>query len=224
MRQAFMKIQVTALVGLSGCFVHGASSREVLGPDASSALVAAPPLEAAREISRLMSTRGFHLVDQHASPGGLTLRFTGGRRSVVTGANHTTSTTEFASMFDAEVQGTDPQTSAVSLIGRPLADGSVVCTPSFPGPCVAVADSFSEVVSGQTEAQVVHGVFAELALEGKLASGPKPVPVLAPAIDPVASACLARRKAAFDHALAANDVDERDRELAQLPRCPAPRT
>jgi hypothetical protein len=68
----------------TGCVarIPAASSRSVLGPARSQVTVMQPSKPAALEIARLFSQRGFNLVEHHADPRGITLRFKGDRKVV----------------------------------------------------------------------------------------------------------------------------------------------
>jgi hypothetical protein len=177
-------MKLLALVCLTGCIVTSHTSFEILGDRGSRVALAARPDAAATEIARLMTERGYPILDQRPISSGFVLEL-GGR----TQAGHV------SSIFDVTVQAS--------------ASGSVVYIIGRPGVGWTFKDSF--VIDGSVEAAVIHGVFSELALErwviGELLAG-----------DPAAT-CQARRRAAFDHALASNDRDQRDRELAALPRC-----
>ncbi len=123
----------------------------------------------------------------------------------------------YSSIFYARMQQLGDATTALVLLGHPTIDGREYCPESEATPGCDATWRGGDAIDGEGEAVAVHGVLTELAVD-PLIAGPVPAN-LDLQVDP--RPCAELRKVAFDHALANNDEVERDRELANLPRCPA---
>jgi len=168
MQHSFAAILLLSTVG--ACTVPTASSRAVLPPDQSHLAVGEVPLDAAREVTRLFAARGYAMVDQQALPdASFALVFKGARGEVTTGG-HKSGVTSYAigSVFHVHVAPIDATHADIQIIGNPMIDGSEKCSADGSS-CASVPLDVGQgtELAGRTEAEVVHGVFSELTLEGR---------------------------------------------------------
>ena len=89
---------------------------------------------------------------------------------------HSTSTTHagyrVGSVFYAWVVPGGDGHARVTLLGKPMFDGRIACTPGLATSCepdLTVTIAYAHDVDGHVEGDVVRGVFAELALEDAVA-------------------------------------------------------
>jgi hypothetical protein len=151
---------------LMGCWVTAQSSRTVLGPEASRSELRAPVGDTGREVVRLFSTRGYALVDRLPTRTGLTLRFKGNREAVTENAI----STQIGSIFVVSIEPAAADRTVVTIDGAPTVEGSAACETDHMTECERLPNMLRKYVDGRAEADVVRGVFAELALEGLVAS------------------------------------------------------
>jgi len=229
MNQPSLLIAACALA-LTGCVSEvTASSRTFLPTSQSGATSAHAPVEAAREVTRLFGVRGFALADQHAiDGGGFALKLTKSNRGIAAdkGDDQYVGSNDVGSAFYVWVVPA-ASGSMITMVGKPTLNGAEPCSKEVPElACSGVSanpDFASSFMSGKAEADVVHGVVSELALEG-FATGPLPATAsLVPAAPTVATApdpaCLAQRHAAFAAAQQTTDVDARTKLLESAPVC-----
>jgi hypothetical protein len=205
---------VLALV-LPGCWSWTAarSSHAVLGPDLSSAELAASPPDASEKLLQLFSSRGYALIEQRPSQGGLELQFKGLREY------HRK--TQFGSVFAVLISPAAEGRSNVSIQGVPTLDGILACTPDPIEPCKSTRiflNDFSSV-DGRAEAEVVHGVFSELALEHLVVGPGVDSPRFAQLRPSAIERCREERRQALIEAMHVEDSLERFKQLHQAPTC-----
>jgi hypothetical protein len=197
-----MRTALLILAIFAGCVptttIVSGSSRSVLGPQNSGAVTAHPVTDTALEVTRLFEVRGFAMVDQHvdAPNGELLLKFS------KTG-HYGTGTVFYAWVAPMRTGST------VSLLGKPTDAGGEPCTDDGVAlPCSPVDTSrvMGAYVTGPAEADIAHGVLAELALEN-FAIGPMPADAPPPTGDPAVLACKAQRHAQLVEAVATPDPD-----------------
>lgn len=213
-----MKASPLLAIVLTSCFATPYNSRAVLAPDQSGAVLRSPPIDAAREITRLMTSRGYSLLDQHIEGPALVLRLGGNREALTTG--RPTSTTQFGSVFYARIAPA-PEGSRVGMVGSPLLDDIEICTqPPSGQPCRALTVNEREGshIDGVAEANVIHGVLSELGLE-QLVVAPYADPALAPAPAPHVATCEDRRRNYVTAAAKVRDPDLRKKLFANAPSC-----
>jgi hypothetical protein len=210
-----MKSSLVLTLALTGCFATAQPSRSVLGAGRSQAAIRAPPRESAQQIVRLFASRGYALVDQQAREASLVLHFKGNRESVSRGRSHSL---QFGSAFYVSLDpGPDDQT-VVSIDGTPVVDGIEICTAYTVAPCKSTVElSLEAHVNGRAEADVVHGVFTELALHD-LVAGPGPDSPAVQQLTPQ-KLCAVERHRALREAYQADDEQERKRLIAAAPTC-----
>jgi hypothetical protein len=219
MKHSTLATILTLGLAATGCVTEiTASSMAYLGPHGSEVVVDRPAAAGALAITRLFTERGFGLVDQHAAAPGnqIILAFKGNRGAVTGGDKHGVYSSEIGSVFYVWVTPIDDTRSTVIMMGKPTIDGVEPCTDDGPTgprlPCSKVLASYGQAtqMSGYNEAEVVHGVFAELALEGHV------VGAVPPSAPEVRNAC---RHDIFDQARAAKDDESRLEVLKALPTC-----
>jgi hypothetical protein len=211
------------LLLVPGCFsTIDASSRSHLGAEQSGAVTNHPMTETAVEVTRLFSVRGYALADQHvdAPNGERRLKFTKTVRFPAD-ADASLAPDQLGSVFYAWVTPTQAG-STVSLLGKPTLGGVEPCTDDgivLPCSQLTVQKTFADIyMGGQTEAQVAHGVLAELELEGFAVSA-TPATAPLPTGDPAALACKAKRHDLLVTAVASKDPAEKRAILDDLPGC-----
>jgi hypothetical protein len=187
------------------------SSLNYLSSQQSHAIVSGDVHAAAQDVMHALGERGFNVVDQHAeSDGGLTLRFRGLRQEVTAGNRYGVYTVAVGSEFVATLHPEPGGTTDVELSGHPLLDGT---QPKVP------PNSGAGLVSGANEAEVVHGVFSELAATGK-AVATRGTAVQSPEQAKAEyNDCMAARHDAFARAQAISDLDVRTKLLQSAPEC-----
>jgi hypothetical protein len=212
-----MKSSLVLALALTGCYATAKSSRTVLGSPQSQAAVRAPAREAALEIVRLFASRGFALVDQQTRDAALVLRFKGDR--AVTLRAHSPARQLGSAFYVSIDPGVDDQV-IVSIDGSPVVDDIEICAPYAVGSCQSTVEpSLQEHVDGRAEADVVRGVFSELALLD-LVVGPDPHnPAVVQQLTPQ-KLCASERHRALVEAYQADDERERKRLIAAAPSCP----
>ncbi len=191
-------IAVVALaLSLSACVDETskfASSWTYLGAQNSRADLAHPSADSAREIVRLLETRGYAMLDQHAnSAGELVLKFSKTNRPLAADKSDddAVGARDVGSVVYAWITPTGPQSSRIALVGKPTLNGQEPCTTDTDVQLqcaqLTVLTPFRDTYfSGRNEADVVHGVLSELQLEGyvtgapPLGAVPQPAAPLAP--------------------------------------------
>ena len=127
--------------------------------------------------------------------------------------------------------------SKVALVGEPMIDGAVPCTPATSNrpaadcPDVSIESHLADGVSGQEEAAMIHSVLSELELDATQAT-PDPSAVATAnareiragqtALDNAAAqqaACRAARHDISTRASAMTDLDARGKLLQTMPDC-----
>jgi hypothetical protein len=221
-------VVVACALALTGCMTEvTASSRSYLLASQSGAVSAHTPLDAAREVTRLFGVRGFALADQHAlTTGGFELKLTKSDRAIAATKDEDANvgSRDIGSVFYVWV-APDATGSAIMMVGKPTLNGAEPCTKETPQlACqqVTADPTFaSTFMSGKAEADVVHGVLSELALEG-FATGSLPANAELEPAAPVASSdnpCVQQRDAAFAQAQAISDPAQRAKVLESAPVC-----
>ncbi len=210
-----MKASIVLATLVTGCFAQVQSSQALLGPEDAQTVLRTTPNDTARELARILGNRGYHLIDQRSEGQTLLLKLGGNREALVEGKP--TYTWQFGSVFYARIAPA-PEGSLVSIVGAPIVDGAEACTEPPTGmPCEHVHVGYFQGghVDGVEEANVIHGVYAELALEQLV------VARNAPAAPPIGAAELCRReRVAF--AIKAGQEREpevRERMLSDAPTC-----
>jgi hypothetical protein len=210
-----MKSSLVLALALTGCFATAQSSRGVLGPAQSQAAIRASPREAALEIVRLFASRGFALVDQQTQGAALLLRFKGNREGVSRGHSPSQVTSAFYVSIDPASDGQV----AVSIDGTPVVNDIEICAPYAVGTCKSTVEPFlKDHVNGRAEADVVHGIFSELALHDLVAAPPPGSPAVVQQLTPE-KLCAVERHRALREAYQADDDQERKRLIAAAPTC-----
>jgi hypothetical protein len=214
MRNALVVIVLFASVGCvprnTATNTLTGSSRSILGPRRSGAITARPEDDTAREVTHLFAERGFTLVDQHvdAPDGERLLKFSRESRY-------------WSSVFYAWIAPM-PSGSTASLLGKTSVAGLEPCTDDGVAlPCTPVEDMPAYTAgyfTGENEAEIAHGVLAELELAG-YAIAPLPADAPIPTGDPAALACKAERHRQLVEAVATPDPDAKRSILDHLPRC-----
>ncbi|HEY4178694.1 MAG TPA: hypothetical protein VGM90_17730 [Kofleriaceae bacterium] len=214
-------ILLAFLVTVAGCYesVHS-TSLNVIPREQSGAVLAKPPIDAARDVANVLQTRGYVLAEQGKAAGGVQMKFVAGV-AVIRDYGHTHSTV--GSVMYALVLPA-PGGSTVSFVGKPTLDGEEACgvtdteCTSVSAP-VGPADGY---MTGETEAAVIHSALAQLQLDGLYVA---PLPANAPLYvapersrDPI---CLANRKQVLDEASRTQNLDERGKLVRSAPNCPA---
>lgn len=163
MRTWVVVIAVAAAAG--GCFTKAGSSAQILGPSRSSTVVSLAPRDAALEVVRLFSARGYALVEQQPTARGTVLRLKGKRQTSV---RRPDKVPVHASAFYAFLEQVGDASTSLRLIGRPVARDEELCSAELeiPFPCTdpAVLTYDLDDIDGRAEAEVVQGVLTELAL------------------------------------------------------------
>ena len=220
-----LAMSVTGCLGLTQATY---SSGTFLSPAASGAQLAHPTVDSAREVTRLLEIRDYALIDTRPnSPNGqLLLKFSKSSRALAAQRNDDQAmhASDVGSVIYVWVTPAGPSSSTVSLYGKPTLAGQEPCTPDSPGlPCqqVEVDPDFVAVhMSGQVEADAIHGVLSELALEGYI-GGALPASATAPAliVTPPDAACIAKRKEILTEASKLATGDERAKVIETAPSC-----
>lgn len=210
-----MKASLLIPVLVAGCFAQAQSSRSVLGPSDSEVALRTAPDDTAREVLRLLGNRGYHLIDHQTRSGTLVLKLTGNREADAEGKYWTT--TQYGSVFYVWISP-DATGSRVAMVGAPIVDGAEACTDPPTGmPCdnVLVPIMRGGHINGVDEANVIHGVYSELALEQIVIAQPVgPQPAIS-----LTEQCRQRRIAFAFAAGKERDPETRARILADAPKC-----
>jgi hypothetical protein len=199
-------VLVASLAAAAGCRPLAArSSAAVLGPDGSSAVVRRAPAEAALEVARLLSERGYAIVDQRQDGATIALRLKGVRRIFV----QRKSSYEIGSAYHVTIAPHGDAQAEVTLIGRPIYEGAELCTSDLrlAAPCERRRGDYEHEgeLDGAAEAEVVHGVFSELQLRGEIDDAAVSTQRIGLARD----LCRTRRQEEIDRALAHRAVRAR---------------
>ena len=235
--RSFSLLAISAAL-LGGCFTNvNTSSSNYLAPEQAQAALKASTDSAALAITKLFSTRGYALADRSGDGprGGIWLTMTGKRANFGHLSDH-----EIASVFYARISPTASGT-VVSLIGKATLDGAIPCTNDkyLPGQCtkVKVIPELANMMTGNEEASVIHGVLTELGMHSAeltpptseeiaafQASSAQPTPSgAAPqqpsSGDPVRDACLKQRADIAAQAQTVADPTERYNLLKTMPTC-----
>jgi hypothetical protein len=211
-----MKYSIALILAVTGCITTAQSSRAVLGPTLAQLEIRLPPREAGSEITKLLANRGYMLVDQQPTGAGLALRFQGNREPATLDKGYST---QFGSTFSVSISQAPGDHSMVSIDGSPMIDSAVACTSDTHESCdktyfpVAAADH----INGRAEADVVYGVFSELAL-GDLVVGSVPARAAVP-VSTASPACLAERHRVLVEAKGIEDQYERMKLIETAPTC-----
>jgi hypothetical protein len=180
-----------------------ATSQSYLTPSGSRAMMREAPDAAARDVVRLFGERGDTLVDQHVNGNDRMLTFRGTRAVVFRYV--------LGSEFVATLRAVPGGGTELDLVGRPLENGTQPVIPAD----IAVEDTR---VSGAEEAQVVHGVLAELVVDGMVVPTADTASLPAGAPTEVEQ-CKAARIAALRRAAAITDPDDRAAAFEAAPDC-----
>jgi hypothetical protein len=220
--------RIVVLLLSTGCLTEvTTSSRTFLNPRDSGATTNRSVIDTAREVTRLFEVRGFAMLDQHvdAPNGELVIKFAKTNRALAADKPEEAALygKDVGSVFYVWVMPTGDG-SALSMFGKPTLNGAEPCSPDdglgLPCSKIGVETGFmSMYMSGRNEADVVHGVLAQLQLEGYV-TGPllaAPQPAVRVAADP---ACLAKRHAVFAQAESIPDSQARATLLQTAPECP----
>lgn len=178
-----MKV-VMMMCALAGCATVPRTAAGRLGHEQTMAEVKLTPRDAAREVTRLFSTRGYPLVAQQASEQGMSLRFKGHRDPTWT----TSSYTGYGSMFAVSMSSSGTNT-LVAIDGTPMLNDEPMCELGATLPCTGFAPDRD--MNGAAEAEVVQGVLAELELQDLVV----PLDASHPAVQAAREADRARCKA-----------------------------
>lgn len=233
-----MAVAFSACLGIS-TVTADQSSRSYLSLQESSGLVNRDPQAAAREVTQLLSARGYSLMDRRsdAATGAAIFRFATRGNAIPSsayracrGCEATIESTKVGSVIYAWIVPDGATGSRIELFGRPSVGDVDVCD-TFIGhalPC-RPADEPSEVVAqfltGRTEADTIHGLLAELQVQGFVAG---PLPATAQELLPShgerpstapSAACLAQRQRIFREANQLSDPYERAQALESAPVC-----
>jgi hypothetical protein len=212
-----MRYLIFSALALTAC-VFAASdpkpSRVLLGSDQSWAELDIDPHDTVQAVTRLLLARGVVLVSQRPFPGGVTLEFKGAR------AVHAH---EIGSIFYVTVEARDRGHSSMSIDGTPAIDGRPLCRNGYQ-PCDYgwVNAPLSDSVDGRAEADVVRGVFSELAMRGVVVArhtSSRPPGQRAREAQPSNAACWAERHRVITAATKIPDRDDRMAALNDAPRC-----
>jgi hypothetical protein len=217
-RRSVMKLML--VLALTACFPAAQRSRDVLGDALSQAEVRATPHEAGRAIVRLFATRGFSLVAQNPIQDGLVLRFRGHRE--VASYDGGQRAIQFGSTFFVAITTAPDGQTRVSIDGAPIVDEKFTCWPERSESCEATGIGFelSGHVNGRAEAEVVSGVFAELALEGLVIDWERRSREGVQARQQLdRERCTATRHRMLTAAYATDDKREQARLIAAAPSC-----
>lgn len=230
--------------------IPAATSREVLGPEASTVIVMRPLQPAALDVTRMFAQRGFALVEMQRDPRGMLLRLEGDRKVVTQEVvgwaevahawahaldpkpddehyhhHHPprTEQVEVGSVFYVRLEPRGETATSIHAVGRPMADGSEACTAdALPAACKTLhhGDVAVSEVSGVAEAEVVEGVFAELRLQGDVVWPPVPTAEERTATIALGK-CRARQRELRELAAKVSDPRARAGILRTSPRCDA---
>jgi hypothetical protein len=99
----------------------------------------------------------------------LTLRFKGNRAAVTDDGI----SVQIGSIFVVSIEPAAADRAVVTIEGAPTVEGSAACETDHMTECKRLPGTLRKHVDGRAEADVVRGVFAELALEGLV---PSPAP------------------------------------------------
>ncbi|HEX7840063.1 MAG TPA: hypothetical protein VF469_21450 [Kofleriaceae bacterium] len=187
-----------------------------LSPDQSTTYVAGQPTDVARKLTDLFGGRGAAMVDEKVILDGFDLTFKASRGSVVaTEYRGWTYSSAVGSVFHVSVQQVAAGVCAIHMAGEPTLDGT-----SAPA---------TIVTSAREEAEMIHGVLAQLTIYGMTVPEPPGVHAVeaAQARARVAAEraaiapCLAKRHEIFQQASKMTDLDQRGKLLMSAPECPA---
>jgi hypothetical protein len=210
-----------AVALVSGCLSEvTSSSASYLAPEQSGAITAKPVVDTAREVTRLMEVRGYAMLDQHQDGNALVLKYSKENRALAATKDDDQylNNRDVGSVFYVWVSPA-ASGSTIRMVGKPTLNGAEPCGTDGVTPCqhVTVADQFrTTFMSGRLEADVVHGVLAQLQLEG-IAIGPPPAqPKAAATTD---ASCEGKRRAVFAQANSIDDAAARAKLLDSAPSC-----
>jgi len=210
-------MRLLCLLAVASCFPVAVenTSRTFLGVDQSHAFVRGNLTDVSLEVVRMFGERKLGLVDQHPTMAGVELVFRGERTTVTSGGRYSVSSVDVGSEFVASLRAMPGGLTEVELVGRPLFDGTQP---------YAMPDSDLDHlrVSGAEEADVVHGVFSELALAGRIerprdAAGRANAAMQRPTT--ALEQCMAERHAVFERARRITNAPERARIYESAPTC-----
>jgi hypothetical protein len=206
-----MKVLLLALLA-TGCIMP--PTPIVMPPVHSRALVKASPDDTARALVALFTHRGYPLADQRALPdGAIMLRLQGSRETIVEGGKHWVASSVVGSVFTAVIERSGANLTALDLYAKPTLDGHEGCDPRADCQPFYVDARHYRDMTGAEEAQVVHGVIAELALEGLA------IPPRVSAVDEHHQRCLEQRRAILERANSATWTYTRERIAQTAPTC-----
>jgi hypothetical protein len=218
MNSTLASVLAIALVGCLPSTVPIGSSNTYLGPQGSQATIRGTASDSALEITHLYSARGFTLIDQHVTgPNGqIALEYKGNRNAASDRARYNAESGSIASVFYVWVTPAGPDSSNVSMFGKPTIDNQQPCTdgPSLPCDKVELYPFLAPLMSGADEAEIVHGVFSELALENEIIGAVPPSPE--EVHDASVASCLDQRRKTVAASLKL-DHDARIELLQKLP-------
>jgi hypothetical protein len=209
--EVFMKVLLLAIL-VTGCVMP--QTRTVLPPEHSHAFVKASRDDTARALVSLFTHRGYPLVDQRAlADGSVLLRLKGSRVQITEGGKHWVASSVVGSVFYAVIKDSGANLTSLDLYAKPTLDGHEGCDPRTDcEPLYADARQYREM-SGAEEAEVIHGVIAELALEGLA------IPPQVSAVQAHDERCLAQRRLILQRAENATWTYTREMILQTAPTC-----
>lgn len=218
MRAFVVVVVLAALAAAAGCLpppLTARSSANLLGPDGSSAVVRRAPPDAAAELADLFAARGYPVVDQRQDGQVVVLRLAGSRQTIQDGKH----ARELGSAYYVFIAPDADGRSTVTIVGRPIYDGSELCTRDLNlggDPCTY---RFGEIeheleLDGRAEAALVRDVFSELRRRRAIDAAAMPSHRLALEHD----VCRERRKEAIARALSHRDVRARAVAHARVTR------
>jgi len=182
---------VAGVTIFAGCLPQVQSSRAILGPYLSQAEVSKPPPEAGLEVVRLFANRGQALVAQAATQSGLVMQLKTNPGAV--DRRHDRVSSVFAVVISEAPGGH----SVVRIDGSPAIAGT----------------------DARAEAEVVHGVFSELALEGLTVPMAPDSPAMRQADADALARCVAQQRAVLDDAADTQDPIVREHMVQSAPIC-----
>jgi hypothetical protein len=161
---------LSTLSSLSGCYSafgyhEVATTSYTKLPQSKSELVLdGSTTEVEQRIVEKMTNRGFPLVDRRTTSAGVWLKFSGNRD--FSGAS------TLGSAFYAWVDSVGVMKTRLRMVGKPMVDHREGCPAMDGAPCTPLETFVQWGVSGAEEATAIHGVYAELAVDGVVSQAP----------------------------------------------------
>ena len=135
------------------------TSETVLTPEEARIELAMPVRDAAQAVVEKLGARGFAVVDANRTESGYYVKLAGNRDFSGT---QTLGSVFYVWIDDADRTGI----SQVKMVGKPTVNHQEACPGSPETGCTDLATLSPFAISGREEAQVIHGVMAELRLDG----------------------------------------------------------